>query len=206
MLTCHNPYADADAQLTPQQASALLPYYKSEEGTAVSRGRETTILSSWPLYQVRETGKVHFEMASSLWVSAAKRNCHASSLPSPPAVYFYCLRSTIAHTHLVAQELAPLKTNPIPYQNKGFSGISSLYCFTWWGKHHWGLVKHADGCVEEYFFGCRCNLNWLKLIVKYLSEKNKPSWGTREDIFPTSFPSVFLRISSMLLPDLVFVI
>ncbi|PKU44382.1 hypothetical protein llap_5325 [Limosa lapponica baueri] len=31
---------DADAQLTPQQASALLPYDKSEEGAAVSRGGE----------------------------------------------------------------------------------------------------------------------------------------------------------------------
>lgn len=67
-------------------------------------------------------------------------------------------------------------------------------------------MRHADGHVEEYFFGCRCNLNWLKLIVKYLFEKNKPSWGTREDIFPPSFPSVFFRISSMLLSDWVFVV
>lgn len=57
-LASRNPCADADAQLAPQQASALLPCYKSEEGRAVSRGRESTSLCSWPLYQVRETGRV----------------------------------------------------------------------------------------------------------------------------------------------------
>jgi len=39
VLTSHDPSADADAQLTPQQASALLSSYESEERTAVSRGR-----------------------------------------------------------------------------------------------------------------------------------------------------------------------
>lgn len=54
--------------------------------------------------------------------------------------------------------------------------------------------------------GCRCNLNWLKLVLICLSEKNMSCWGTRKDMFPIFFLSVFLGISSMLLSNLVFVI
>lgn len=66
-------------------------------------------------------------------------------------------------------------------------------------------MKRADGHVEEYFFGCRCNLNWLNLFVKYRRRIN-PAGVLREDIFAPSFPSVFLGISSMLISDLVFVV
>lgn len=66
MLTSHNPWAGADAQLTHTKPGTL-PCYKSEEGRVGSRGGERVLFSAagLPLYQVRETGKVHFEMASS---------------------------------------------------------------------------------------------------------------------------------------------
>lgn len=141
----------------PHQAWDFYPAIRVKMEELWAEGKRVLFSAAGlPLYQVRETGKVHFEVASSWWVQVAQRSYSASSLPPPPALYFYCLKSTSTNTHLAAQELAPLKTNPVPYLNKGFSGMNSSYCFSWWGRHHWGLVKCLDGHVED----------WLEMQLK----------------------------------------
>lgn len=141
----------------PTPSRGLYPAIKVKREELWAEG-ERVLLSAagLPLHQVRETGKVHFGTASSWWVKAAQRSCPASSRPPPPALYFYCLKSTSTNAHLAAQELAPLKTNPVPYLSKSFSGMSSSYCFSWWGRHHWGLVKRVEGLVED----------WLQMQLK----------------------------------------
>lgn len=56
------------------------------------------------------------------------------------------------------------------------------------------------------FLWLQLQLKLAEAVCEYLSEQNKPRWGTREDVFPSFFPSVLFRISNMLLSDLIFVV
>lgn len=78
----------------PHQARDFYPAIKVKMEELWAEGEGVLFSAAGlPLYQVRETGKVQFEMASLWWVPAAQRSCPASSIPPPPALYFYCLKT-----------------------------------------------------------------------------------------------------------------